>query len=42
MTGHDSAQKLVETQPAKLAAMEAHFQTTDEPTGLTSVRLAGR
>jgi cytochrome d ubiquinol oxidase subunit I len=34
-TGHDSAQKLVETQPAKLAAMEAHFHSTDEPTGLT-------
>ncbi|MFK8112479.1 MAG: cytochrome ubiquinol oxidase subunit I [Rubripirellula sp.] len=33
-TGHDSAQKLVETQPAKLAAMEAHFHTTDQPTGL--------
>lgn len=34
MTGHHSAQQLVETQPAKLAAMEAHFETTDEPTGL--------
>ncbi len=34
ITGHDSAQKLVETQPAKLAAMEAHFVTTDQPTGL--------
>lgn len=34
ITGHDSAQKLVQTQPAKLAAMEAHFHTTDEPTGL--------
>lgn len=33
-TGHDSAQKLVETQPAKLAAMEAHFETTDNGTGL--------
>jgi cytochrome d ubiquinol oxidase subunit I len=33
-TGHDSAQKLVETQPAKLAAMEAHFHSEDEPTGL--------
>ncbi|MCA9137689.1 MAG: cytochrome ubiquinol oxidase subunit I, partial [Planctomycetales bacterium] len=33
-TGHDAAQKLVETQPAKLAAMEAHFETTDQPTGL--------
>ncbi|QDS88921.1 Cytochrome bd-II ubiquinol oxidase subunit 1 [Rosistilla ulvae] len=33
-TGHDSAQKLVETQPAKLAAIEAHFETTDQPTGL--------
>ncbi|QDV68861.1 Cytochrome bd-II ubiquinol oxidase subunit 1 [Rosistilla carotiformis] len=33
-TGHDSAQKLVETQPAKLAAMEAHFETSEEPTGL--------
>ena len=35
LTGHDSAQKLVETQPAKLAAMEAHFHSSDEPTGLT-------
>lgn len=34
ITGHHSAQQLVETQPAKLAAMEAHFKTTDEPTGL--------
>ena len=34
-TGHDSAQKLVETQPAKLAAMEGHFHSSDEPTGLT-------
>ncbi|MFG0255207.1 MAG: cytochrome ubiquinol oxidase subunit I [Rhodopirellula sp. JB053] len=34
-TGHDSAQKLVDTQPAKLAAMEAHFHSSDEPTGLT-------
>jgi len=34
VTGHDSARKLVETQPAKLAAMEAHFQTSDQPTGL--------
>ncbi|MCG8648911.1 MAG: cytochrome ubiquinol oxidase subunit I [Pirellulales bacterium] len=34
VTGHDSAQKLVETQPAKLAAMEAHFHTSDQPTGL--------
>lgn len=34
LTGHHSAQQLVETQPAKLAAMEAHFETTDEPTGL--------
>ncbi|OYP28837.1 cytochrome ubiquinol oxidase subunit I [Rhodopirellula sp. MGV] len=34
MTGHDAAQKLVETQPAKLAAMEAHFETSEEPTGL--------
>ncbi len=33
-TGHASAQKLVHTQPAKLAAIEAHFRTTDEPTGL--------
>jgi cytochrome bd ubiquinol oxidase subunit I len=33
-TGHSSAQKLVNTQPAKLAAMEAHFETTSEPTGL--------
>ena len=34
VTGHDSAQKLIETQPAKLAAMEAHFTTSDQPTGL--------
>ena len=34
VTGHDSAQKLAETQPAKLAAMEAHFHSSDEPTGL--------
>ena len=34
ITGHHSAQQLVETQPAKLAAMEAHFETSDEPTGL--------
>lgn len=34
ITGHDSAQLLVETQPAKLAAMEGHFETRDEPTGL--------
>ena len=34
ISGHDSAQKLVDTQPAKLAAMEAHFKTSDEPTGL--------
>ena len=34
ITGHDSAQKLVVTQPAKLAAMEAHFVTSDKPTGL--------
>ncbi|QDV12570.1 Cytochrome bd-I ubiquinol oxidase subunit 1 [Rosistilla oblonga] len=33
-TGHDSAKKLIETQPAKLAAIEAHYETTDEPTGL--------
>jgi len=34
ITGHDSAQKLIHTQPAKLGAMEAHFETTDGPTGL--------
>lgn len=34
MTGHHSAQQLVDTQPAKLAAMEAHFKTTEDPTGL--------
>ncbi|MCC9602991.1 cytochrome ubiquinol oxidase subunit I [Stieleria sp. JC731] len=34
MTGHDAAQRLVETQPAKLAAMEAHFETSEDPTGL--------
>ena len=28
--GHMSAEILVETQPAKLAAMEAHWETTDE------------
>ena len=33
-TGHSSAQRLVETQPAKLAAMEAHFESSDDPTGL--------
>tara|TARA_R110002049_G_scaffold2750_2_gene21697 strand:- start:568569 stop:570050 length:1482 start_codon:yes stop_codon:yes gene_type:complete len=34
VSGHDSAKKLAETQPAKLAAMEAHFDSSDEPTGL--------
>ncbi len=34
VTGHASARKLVVTQPAKLAAMEAHFHTGDQPTGL--------
>ncbi len=34
VTGHGSAQRLIETQPAKLAAMEAHFETSDQPTGL--------
>lgn len=34
VTGHDSAQKLVETQPAKLAAMEAHLETSETGTGL--------
>lgn len=34
VSGHDSAQKLVHTQPAKLAAIEAHFQSSDEPSGL--------
>ncbi|KAA5542230.1 cytochrome ubiquinol oxidase subunit I [Roseiconus nitratireducens] len=34
VTGHDSAQKVAQTQPAKLAAMEAHFETDDRPTGL--------
>lgn len=34
ITGHDGATKLVETQPAKLAAMEAHFTSASEPTGL--------
>ena len=34
MTGHHSAQKLVVTQPAKLAAMEGHFESSDDPTGL--------
>ena len=33
-TGHDSAQKLAETQPAKLAAMEAHFHSSSSATGL--------
>ncbi|MEL6104633.1 MAG: cytochrome ubiquinol oxidase subunit I [Planctomycetota bacterium] len=33
-TGHSSAQRLVETQPAKLAAMEAHFESSEQPTGL--------
>ncbi|MEM6778360.1 MAG: cytochrome ubiquinol oxidase subunit I [Planctomycetota bacterium] len=34
LTGHDSAKKLVETQPAKLAAMEGHFKTEEGPTGI--------
>ncbi|MGV3484338.1 MAG: cytochrome ubiquinol oxidase subunit I [Planctomycetaceae bacterium] len=34
-SGHHSAQRLVETQPAKLAAIEAHFKTEDAPTSLT-------
>ncbi len=34
LTGHHSAQQLIHTQPAKLAAMEAHFETTEDPTGL--------
>ena len=34
ISGHDSAQKLVETQPAKLAAMEAHFHSEEGPSGL--------
>ncbi|MGI9471484.1 MAG: cytochrome ubiquinol oxidase subunit I [Rubripirellula sp.] len=34
VSGHDSAQKLAITQPAKLAAMEAHFHSSDEPAGL--------
>lgn len=34
VTGHQSAQRLVETQPAKLAAIEAHFHSSAEPTGL--------
>ena len=34
LTGHRSAQRLVHTQPAKLAAMEAHFHSSDDPTGL--------
>ena len=34
VSGHDSAQKLAQTQPAKLAAMEAHFHSSDDPTGL--------
>lgn len=33
-SGHRSAQLLVDTQPAKLAAMEAHFKTEAGPTGL--------
>lgn len=34
VTGHDSAKKVADTQPAKLAALEGHFHTTEEPTGL--------
>ena len=34
ISGHHSAQQLVVTQPAKLAAMEAHFETSESPTGL--------
>jgi cytochrome d ubiquinol oxidase subunit I len=34
VSGHDSAQKLATTQPAKLAAMEAHFTSDDGGTGL--------
>lgn len=34
-SGHQSAQRLVVTQPAKLAAIEAHFKTEDGPTGLS-------
>ena len=34
VSGHDSAQKLAETQPAKLAAMEAHFHSSSGPTDL--------
>ncbi|WP_419195130.1 cytochrome ubiquinol oxidase subunit I [Novipirellula herctigrandis] len=35
ISGHGSAQKLAVTQPAKLAAIEAHFHSADQPTGLT-------
>lgn len=34
VTGHDSAKKLATTQPAKLAAMEAHFHSSEDPAGL--------
>ncbi|MEM6294253.1 MAG: cytochrome ubiquinol oxidase subunit I [Myxococcota bacterium] len=34
VSGHAQAQMVAEHQPAKLAAFEGHFKTTDEPTGL--------
>lgn len=34
VSGHAQAQMVAEHQPAKLAAFEGHFHTTDEPTGL--------
>lgn len=34
LTGHLSAQTVAKKQPAKLAAMEAHFHTEEGPTGL--------
>ncbi len=34
VSGHAQAQMVAEHQPAKIAAFEGHFVTTDEPTGL--------
>lgn len=34
VSGHAQAQMVAEHQPAKIAAIEAHFHTEDEPTGM--------
>ncbi|MGH1344736.1 MAG: cytochrome ubiquinol oxidase subunit I [Nannocystales bacterium] len=34
VSGHAQAQMVAEHQPAKLAAFEGHFESTDDPTGL--------